>query len=133
MASASIALCNVVTTINKRPPHLRHLLLQQILQSVAGRRSIIGVSVSLSEAKVHWRDFFNSLVERGLHGIELITSDAHSGLKAAKKSVFPSVKWQRCQFHLQQNSQSHVPKRDMKQEVSSDIRAILHAPNRDEA
>ena len=65
-----------------------------------GQRSILGVSVSLSEAEVHWRAFLSSLVERGLHGIKLIISDAHAGLKAAKTALFPSVPWQRCQFHL---------------------------------
>jgi putative transposase len=51
-----------------------------------GRRSVLGVSVSLSEAEVHWREFFKSLLERGLHGVELITSDAHAGLKEARKA-----------------------------------------------
>ena len=44
-----------------------------------GRREILGVSVALSEAEVHWRTFLESLVKRGLHGFELITSDYHSG------------------------------------------------------
>jgi len=60
-----------------------------------GKRRILGVSVSLSEQEVHWRHFFNSLSERGLCGIELIISDAHAGLKAARKSVFPSIPWLR--------------------------------------
>ncbi len=98
-----------------------------------GKRSILGVSVSLSESEVHWRNFLNSLVKRGLHGLELIISDAHSGLKAARKAVFPSVPWQRCQFHLQQNAQAHVSKRSQKKEVASEIRGILQAPNVDEA
>jgi len=98
-----------------------------------GRKNILGVSVSLSESEVHWRAFFESLVQRGLHGLELIVSDAHSGLKAAKQAVFPSVPWQRCQFHLQQNAQSYVPKQTMKKEVANDIRAVLTAPNLDEA
>ena len=72
------------------------------INSVGGREAL-GVSVSLSEHEVHWRSFFESLVARGLHGLEMITSDAHLGLKAARKAVFPSVPWQRCQFHLQQN------------------------------
>jgi len=71
-----------------------------------GRREIIGVSVSLSEAEVHWREFLKSLLNRGLHGVRLITSDAHSGLKAARQSLFNGVRWQRCQFHLQQNAQA---------------------------
>ena len=98
-----------------------------------GVRHILGVSVSLSEAEVHWRAFFESLVTRGLHGLECITSDAHSGLKAALRAVFPSVPWQRCQFHLQQNAQSYVPKLSMKKEVAEDIRNIFNTPNREEA
>ena len=98
-----------------------------------GNRSILGVSVALSEGEVHWRNFFTSLVKRGLHGIKLIVSDAHSGLNAARKAVFPGVPWQRCQFHLQQNAQAYVPKKSMKQDVINDIRAILTAPNNEEA
>ncbi len=98
-----------------------------------GKRRILGVSVALSEQEVHWRDFLMSLVERGLHGIKLVTSDAHAGLKAARKAVFPSVPWQRCQFHLQQNAQSYVPKKSMKTEVAADIRAVLNAPDDEEA
>lgn len=98
-----------------------------------GRRHILGLSVSLSEHESHWRSFLQSLVERGLHGIQLIVSDAHSGLKAAKQTVFPSVPWQRCQFHLQQNAQSYVPRKNMKKEVAATIRAIFNAPNLEEA
>jgi transposase-like protein len=98
-----------------------------------GKREILGVSVSLSEAEVHWRHFLESLVSRGLHGLISITSDAHSGLKAALRAVFPSVIWQRCQFHLQQNAQAYIPKQSMKKEVAQDIRHIFNAPNREEA
>ena len=98
-----------------------------------GKRTVLGVSAKLSEAEVHWRDFLQSLVERGLHGIEMITSDAHEGLKAARKSVFPSVPWQRCQFHLQQNATAYVPKIDMRSEVAADIRGIFNAPDLNEA
>ena len=98
-----------------------------------GKREILGVSVKLSEQEVHWREFLQSLQARGLHGVELITSDAHSGLKAAKQAVFPSVGWQRCHFHLQQNAQSYVPKKSLKSEVAFDIRAIFNAPSQTEA
>ena len=98
-----------------------------------GKREILGVSVRLSEAEVHWRSFFESLVNRGLHGVELIVSDAHSGLKAALKTVFPSIPWQRCQFHLQQNAQAYVTKSSRKKEVAETIRAILDAENLSEA
>jgi transposase-like protein len=90
-----------------------------------GRRSVLGVSVSLSEAEVHWREFFKSLLERGLHGVELITSDAHAGLKEARKACFPGVPWQRCRFHLMKNALAHVPREEMKREVIDDLRSVL--------
>jgi putative transposase len=98
-----------------------------------GRREVLGVSVSLSEAEVHWRSFFESLIERGLYGVELITSDAHAGLQAARQAVFPTVPWQRCQFHLQQNASSYVTKKDNKEKVAADIRNIFNAPDETEA
>jgi putative transposase len=99
----------------------------------SGKRTVLGVSVSLSEAEVHWREFLASLVKRGLHGVEMVTSDAHEGLKAARKSVFPGVPWQRCQFHLQQNAVAYVPKVDMRSEVADDLRGVFNAPDANEA
>ncbi len=98
-----------------------------------GKRLILGVSVSLGEQELHWRDFLQSLVERGLNGGELIISDAHVGLQAARKAVFSGIPWQRCQFHLQQNVSQYVPRQRMKREVAADIRAIFNAPDRDQA
>ena len=97
-----------------------------------GKREALGISVALSEQEVHWRTFFESLVQRGLHGVELITSDAHSGLKNARKAVFGGIPWQRCQFHLQQNAQAYVPRYDMKADIAADIRAVFNARDRHE-
>lgn len=94
-----------------------------------GKREILGVSVSLSEAEVHWRNFLKSLLDRGLHGVRLISSDAHSGLQAARQSLFNGVAWQRCQFHLQCNAQAYVPKKTMQKQVSNDIADIFAAPS----
>lgn len=98
-----------------------------------GKRTVLGVSAALSEAEVHWRDFLMSLAERGIHGLEMITSDDHKGLAAARRAVFGSVPWQRCQFHLQQNAQAYVPKKAMAPEVAEDIRDIFDAPDRNRA
>lgn len=98
-----------------------------------GHRDILGCSVSLSEAEVHWRSFLSELKDRGLYGVELIVSDAHEGLQAARKAVFPSVPWQRCQFHLQQNAGHYVPRMSQRVPVAADIRAIFNAPDRKEA
>jgi transposase-like protein len=99
----------------------------------AGKRQVLGVSVSLGEQEVHWRTFLQSLVARGLSGVELVISDAHPGLKQARRAVFGGVPWQRCQFHLQQNAQAYVPRHSMKAEVAADIRAIFNAANRHDA
>lgn len=97
-----------------------------------GRRSILGTSISLSEAEVHWREFLSSLKVRGLSlPLASITSDAHEGLKAALAAVYPAVPWNRCQFHLQQNAQAYVPKQDMKEAVANDIRHIFHSGSAD--
>lgn len=95
-----------------------------------GYRKVLGVSISMSEQEVHWRTFLEGLLKRGLRGVDLIISDDHSGLKAARLAVFGGVPWQRCQFHLQQNAQAYVPRKEMQKEVAEDIRAIFNAPNR---
>lgn len=95
-----------------------------------GKRTILGVSVSLGEHEPHWRTFLQSLVKRGLGGVQLIISDAHEGLKVARQAVFGGVPWQRCQFHLQQNAQAYVPHQEMRASVAADIRTIFSAPDR---
>jgi transposase-like protein len=99
----------------------------------SGHRTVLGVSVSLSEAEVHWRDFFAGLQGRGLSGVRLLISDDHAGLKAAREARFPGVSWQRCQFHLQQNAGHYVPRLEMRREVAADLRAIFESTDRLEA
>jgi transposase-like protein len=100
---------------------------------VEGKRQVLGVSVAISEHEVHWRQFLTRLTERGLCGVELIISDDHAGLKAARRAVFGGVPWQRCQFHLQQNAGAYVTKQEMKSVVAGDIRAVFNASDREEA
>jgi transposase-like protein len=98
-----------------------------------GKRSILGVSVSLSEAEAHRRDFLASLQGRGLHGVRLVVSDAHGGLREALKARLTGVPWQRCQFHLIENALAFVPKPAMRKAVVASIRAVFDAPDRPEA
>ncbi len=95
-----------------------------------GERQVLGVSVSLSEHELHWKTFLKSLKDRGMHGVKLVISDDHAGLGAARRAVLGSVPWQRCQFHLQQNAQSYVPRQSMRKEVAADIRAMFNAPDK---
>jgi len=93
-----------------------------------GKREILGASASLSEAEVHWREFLKHLQARGLSGVRLIISDDHAGMKNARMAVFPSVPWQRCQFHLAQNAQSYAPKKSMRAEIAETVREIFNSP-----
>ena len=101
--------------------------------TATGHRRVLGVSVALSEAEVHWRQLLSDLIRRGLRGVKLIISDDHAGLKAARRATLPSVPWQRCQFHLQQNAQAYVPRLDLRKEVAQRIRSIFNAPDKAEA
>ena len=101
--------------------------------SASGHRRVLGISVALSEAEVHWRAFLDSLIERGLRGVRFIASDDHAGLKAARKAMFPGVPWQRCQFHLQHNAQGYVSRLDQRTPVARQIRGIFNASDAIEA
>ena len=63
-----------------------------------------------------------------MRGIRLIISDDHAGMKSARKAVFPSIPWQRCQFHLSQNAQHYVPKQAMRSEIAEVMREIFNSP-----
>jgi len=98
-----------------------------------GKRTVLGVSVSLSEAETHWREFLMSLQERGISGIKYAVSDDHPGLKNALFACFPGILWNRCQCHLQRNAAHHVPRVSMRKKVAGDIRDIFNALDRKEA
>ena len=72
-------------------------------------------------------------MRRGLTGVKLIVSDDHAGLKAARRATLPSVPWQRCQYHLQQNAQGYIARIDQREAVGRRIRSIFNAPDRAEA
>ena len=75
-----------------------------------GHREILGLDVFTSEDEAGWTSFLRGLVARGLSGVKLATSDAHSGLKAAIAAELPGCTWQRCRTHFMRNLLSKVPK-----------------------
>ncbi|MCI7004030.1 MAG: IS256 family transposase [Akkermansia muciniphila] len=103
------------------------------VDSETGRRRIIGVSVSLSEAEEHWSNFFKSLMARGMNRPALVVSDSHVGIRGAVAKTLTGVPWQRCQFHFQQNAQSYVTGKRLKSFVAGEIRAIFNSGNREAA
>ena len=98
-----------------------------------GRRMVLGTSAALSEAETHWRAFLSSLKERGIGIPDTVTSDAHEGLRAALRATLSATPWQRCQYHLQQNAQAHVPKVALREQVAADIRSVFNAETAEHA
>lgn len=76
-----------------------------------GHREILGFGVYANESSATWTDFLTGLKKRGLTGILMITSDAHEGILNAIEKVFPTVPWQRCQFHFTRNITDRAPKK----------------------
>ena len=76
-----------------------------------GLREILGFGVYDNESDATWTEFLTGLRKRGLDGILMITSDAHEGILNAVGKVFPTVPWQRCQFHFCRNISDKVPKK----------------------
>ena len=67
----------------------------------------------------------SSPIFRGLQGVKLVISDAHTGLKAAIARVFDAT-WQRCRVHWIRNALAHVPK-GQHTVVAAAIRQALRA------
>lgn len=75
-----------------------------------GRREVVGFNVYDDESNPTWFDFLSDLKSRGLHGVMMITSDAHPAILNSIVKVFPGVPWQRCQFHFTRNIIDAAPK-----------------------
>jgi transposase-like protein len=93
-----------------------------------GHREILGLDVFTSEDEDAWVSFLRQLVERGLAGVKLVISGAHSGLKAAIASELPGCCWQRCRAHFISNLKNKVPK-DFQGLVGTLVRSIFAQPD----
>jgi len=97
-----------------------------------GGREVIGIDVAQSEMKSCWKRFLESLVERGLSGVQLVISDAHCGLKAAVSEVLNGTSWQRCYVHFLRNLLSTVP-RSAQDAVSAVVRNVFRQSEQEAA
>jgi putative transposase len=87
-----------------------------------GHREVLGVKVATSETGPAWNTFFADLVARGLHGVRLVTSDAHRGLVEATAANLPGAAWQRCRTHFAANLMDVAPKSSW-----GWVKALLHS------
>ena len=99
-----------------------------VAANTEGRREIIGLGIGPSEAETFWTEFLRSLKARGLGGVRLVISDAHTGLKAAIARVFEAT-WQRCRVHWMRNALAHVS-RGQHTVIAAAIRQAFDQPDR---
>ena len=97
--------------------------------AMTGEREVLGCAVGDTEDETFWSEFFRSLRERGLHGVRLVISDAHLGLKAAIAKCFIGAAWQRCRVHFMRNVLAKVPRANAEM-VAAAIRTIFAQPDR---
>ena len=95
-----------------------------------GQRELLAVDVADSESEATYDALFRSLKERGLRGVQLVTSDDHRGLVAAIQRHFQGASWQRCQVHFLRNARDKVARKHQAA-LTSDLKAIYAAPDRE--
>ena len=93
-----------------------------------GKREVVGLHIGPSEAETFWSTFLKGLLRRGLHGVKLVISDAHEGLKSAIRRTF-SASWQRCRVHWMRNALSYVPKAQQSMAAAA-LRQAFMQPDR---
>src|SRR4051794_746180 len=93
-----------------------------------GWREVLGFAVGDSEDGAFWTAFLRSLKARGLGGVQLVISDAHTGLKSAIAAVLLGASWQRCRVHFLRNVLAQAPKGNAEM-VAAAIRTIFAQPD----
>ena len=93
-----------------------------------GNREVLDLDVGDTEDEVFWTEFLRRLRKRGLHGVVLVISDAHTGLKAAIRKTFSGASWQRCRVHFMRNLLARVPKGHAEM-VAATVRTIFAQPD----
>ena len=92
-----------------------------------GHREVLGFEVGDSEDGPFWTAFLRSLKSRGLSGVQLVISDAHTGLRSAIEAILIGTAWQRCRVHFLRNVLAQVPKGSAEM-VAAAIRTIFAQP-----
>ena len=89
-----------------------------------GYREVLAVEAAGSEKKESYRNLLKGLIERGLHGVQLVISDDHSAIQAAVGAELPGAQWQRCVVHFTRNILARVARSEMKA-VAEDLKPIF--------
>lgn len=97
-----------------------------------GYREVLDFVIADSETEAGWATLFKNLKSRGLTGIDLVVSDAHTGLVTALKREFQGAQWQRCQVHFIRNILGYAP-RHCRKTIASKLRPVFTAADKETA
>jgi putative transposase len=97
-----------------------------------GRREVLAVELANRESRTSWKDFLVRLKERGLHGVELVVSDDHEGLRRAIQEALTEAAWQRCYVHFLRNALDYLPKHGA-EDCLMELRWLYERRNAEEA
>ena len=92
-----------------------------------GWRHVLGLSVVDTESHDSWLGFLRRIRGRGVHGVRLVTSDAHKGLVGAIEEVFQGASWQRCAVHLMRDCMREAGSRQLKKRVGRIMSPVFRA------
>lgn len=99
-------------------------LLVAVGVSESGSREVLAVEAAGGERKEAYRNLLKGLLDRGLRGVQLVTSDDHESIKQAVAVELPGADWQRCVVHFQRNVLAHVPAGDVAQ-VAAELKEVF--------
>ena len=74
----------------------------------AGRREILTWRMADVESEDTWTQVFRELKQRCVSGVQWLVSDGHPGIRAAVRTQFTGVYWQRCWTHFMRNALAKV-------------------------
>jgi transposase-like protein len=94
-----------------------------------GHREVLDILLADSESEASWEEMFKRLKKRGVSGVDMVVSDAHTGLVSALQKNFQGAAWQRCQTHFIRNILSHTS-RKYRKEIAEHLKLVFAAPDR---
>ena len=92
-----------------------------------GWRRILGLAVVDTEPYSSWKGFLEKMRARGVEGVQLVTSDAHEGLKRAISEVFLGAAWQRRAVHLMRSCIGAAGSRSLRKRVAGIMKPAFRA------
>ena len=95
----------------------------------SGNREVVSLAIRATDTPTtFWQTFLRDLKERGLTGLEVVTSDRLAGLLPALASVYPGTHWQRCRESFIAQAIATVPQ-DGRSAVEASLRAAFAQPD----